>query len=104
MDSDVVVDHVCGLLRHKKWSSLEKMVPRLNPSRLYSIICRCSQKPRVALEFFLWVKKQLGLQHTVDSYCVTIDVMRRWRRARAYAWVFLQRLPMQKRGGLIFRF
>ncbi|KAL4398181.1 hypothetical protein S245_002849 [Arachis hypogaea] len=75
---DIVFRAICVNLKHRRWSVLERLSPKLTSSLVSRVVCEFQNSPQLALDFYNWVG---GLfSHSLDSCCTLVHVLVKSRR------------------------
>nr|XP_029144963.1 pentatricopeptide repeat-containing protein At1g11710, mitochondrial isoform X2 [Arachis hypogaea]XP_029144964.1 pentatricopeptide repeat-containing protein At1g11710, mitochondrial isoform X2 [Arachis hypogaea]XP_029144965.1 pentatricopeptide repeat-containing protein At1g11710, mitochondrial isoform X2 [Arachis hypogaea] len=75
---DIVFKAICVNLKHKRWSVLERLSPKLTSSLVSQVVCEFQNSPQLALDFYNWVG---GLfPHSLNSCCTLVHVLVKSRR------------------------
>ncbi|KAK9101517.1 hypothetical protein Scep_024947 [Stephania cephalantha] len=51
------------------------VLPQLGTHEISRVLCRCQSSPLSALNFFNWVKFDLGLRPSVQNYCIIVHIL-----------------------------
>ncbi|MED6210959.1 hypothetical protein PIB30_069083 [Stylosanthes scabra] len=75
---DIVFRAICVNLKHRRWSVLERLSPKLTSSLVSRVVCEFQNSPLLALDFYNWVG---GLfPHSLDSCCALVHVLVKSRK------------------------
>ncbi|XP_061345531.1 pentatricopeptide repeat-containing protein At1g11710, mitochondrial [Gastrolobium bilobum] len=75
---DIVFRAVCVNLKHRRWSVLEQLSPKLTNFVVNRVVCEFQNSPQLALEFYNWVGELFP--YSLDSCCTLVHVLVKSRR------------------------
>ncbi|KAK9131384.1 hypothetical protein Sjap_011871 [Stephania japonica] len=92
-----LVDLICSSLKLNNGDAVslreevEWVLPQLGTHEISRVLCRCQSSPLSALNFFNWVKLDLGIRPSVHNYCIIVHILV-WSQEFSQSMKFLMEL------------